>query len=72
MDVYSYVKQEGRGLCRLRQPRRNELDPQELTEDQLAQYNAAQSVEFYIRAQGFKYSGEEELDGVKLHRYDGS
>lgn len=72
MDVYSYVKQEGEGYIAYASLDGTNWTPQELTEDQLAQYNAAQSVEFYIRAaQGFKYSGEEELDGVKLHRYDG-
>lgn len=72
MDVYSYVRQEGEGYVAYASLDGTNWTPQELTEDQLAQYNAAQSVEFYIRAaQGFKYSGEEELDGVKLHRYDG-
>ncbi len=50
---------------------RTNWTPRSRRRTEAGQYNAAQSVEFYIRTQGFKYSGEEELDGVKLHRYDG-
>ena len=45
---------------------------QDLPEDQIAQYNAVESVEFYLSvADSFAYTGEEERDGVKLYRYDG-
>ena len=62
----------GRRLRCLRERRRRGWTRQDLPEDQIAQYNAVESVEFYLSvADSFAYTGEEERDGVKLYRYDG-
>lgn len=46
---------------------------QTLDEDQLGQYDASKSLEFYLdAAESFSLTGEEELDGVKALRYDGA
>lgn len=46
---------------------------QPISEGGLGQYDAAQSLEFYLSAaESFSLTGEEDLDGVKALRYDGA
>ena len=72
MDIYYYVRQEGDGYAAYMSADGVEWTRQDLPEDQIAQYNAVESVEFYLGvADSFTYTGEEERDGVKLYRYDG-
>ena len=72
MDIYYYIRQEGDGYAAYVSADGAEWTRQDLPEDQIAQYNAVESVEFYLSvADSFAYTGEEERDGVKLYRYDG-
>lgn len=46
---------------------------QEVPLDDISQYDAAKSLDFYLSAaESFTLTGEEELDGVKALRYDGA
>ena len=72
MDVYSYVVQQGDSYAAYASLDGAEWVAQELPEEQLAQLDTMQGAKFYLSAaEGFAYGGQEELDGQKLHRYDG-